>query len=78
MNVEIITPESTLYTGEATYVFLPGSDGSLGVLNNHAPLISSLKKGSVKVKDTAGKEHKFDVKGGTVEVFNNKIIILAE
>jgi F-type H+-transporting ATPase subunit epsilon len=78
MNVEIITPESTLYTGEATYVFLPGSDGSLGVMNNHAPLISSLKKGIVKVKDTAGKEHKFDVKGGTVEVFNNKIIILAE
>ncbi|MFM1999145.1 MAG: hypothetical protein RL204_1092 [Bacteroidota bacterium] len=78
MNVEIITPESTLYTGEATYVFLPGSDGSLGVMNNHAPLISSLKKGLVKVKDTAGKEHKFDVKGGTVEVFNNKIIILAE
>ena len=78
MNVEIITPESTLYTGEATYVFLPGSDGSLGVMNNHAPLISSLKKGIVKVKDTSGKEHKFDVKGGTVEVFNNKIIILAE
>jgi F-type H+-transporting ATPase subunit epsilon len=78
MNVEIITPESTLYTGEATYVFLPGSDGSLGVMNNHAPLISSLKKGLVKVKDTAGKEHKFDVNGGTVEVFNNKIIILAE
>lgn len=78
MNVEIITPESTLYQGEASYVFLPGSDGSLGVMNNHAPLISSLKKGTVKVKDNAGKEHKFDVKGGTVEVFNNKIIILAE
>lgn len=78
MNVEIITPETTLYEGEASYVFLPGSDGSLGVMNNHAPLISSLKKGTVKVKDNAGKEHKFDVKGGTVEVFNNKIIILAE
>jgi F-type H+-transporting ATPase subunit epsilon len=78
MNVEIITPETTLYQGEASYIFLPGSDGSLGVLNNHAPLISSLKKGIVKVKDNAGKEHKFEVKGGTVEVFNNKIIILAE
>jgi F-type H+-transporting ATPase subunit epsilon len=78
MNVEIITPETTLYEGEASYVFLPGSDGSLGVMNNHAPLISSLKKGTVKVKDNAGKEHKFEVKGGTVEVFNNKIIILAE
>ena len=53
MNVEIITPETTLYEGEASYVFLPGSDGSLGVMNNHAPLISSLKKGTVKVKDNA-------------------------
>ncbi len=78
MNVEIISPESTLFQGEAAYVYLPGSDGSLGVLNNHAPLITSLKKGTVRVKDNAGKEHRFDVKGGTVEVFNNKMIILAE
>ncbi len=78
MNVEIISPETTLFQGEAAYVYLPGSDGSLGVLNNHAPLITSLKKGTVRVKDSAGKEHRFDVKGGTVEVFNNKMIILAE
>jgi F-type H+-transporting ATPase subunit epsilon len=78
MIVEIITPETALYTGEASFVYLPGSDGSLGVLNNHAPLISSLKKGTVRVTDNAGKEHKFDVKGGTVEVFNNKVIILAD
>jgi len=78
MKVEIITPESTLFEGEGTFVYLPGSDGSLGVLNNHAPLISSLKKGIVRVKDNAGKEHKFEVKGGTVEVFRNKVTILAE
>lgn len=78
MKVEIITPESTLFEGEGTFVYLPGSDGSLGVLNNHAPLISSLKKGVVRVKDSAGKEHRFNVKGGTVEVFNNKVTILAE
>lgn len=78
MKVEIITPEATLFEGEGTYVYLPGSDGSLGLLNHHAPLISSLKKGVVRVKDQAGKEHKFDVKGGTVEVFQNKVIILAE
>ena len=78
MKVEIITPESTLFEGDGTYVFLPGSDGSLGVLNNHAPLISSLKKGVVRVKDSSGKEHRFDVKGGPVEVFNNKVTILAE
>ena len=78
MKVEIITPESTLFEGEGAYVYLPGSDGGLGVLNNHAPLISSLKKGVLRVKDHAGKEHKFDVNGGTVEVFKNKVIILAE
>ena len=78
MTVEIITPEATLFEGTAQYIYLPGSDGGLGVLNNHAPLISSLKKGVVKVKDGAGKEHKFEVNGGTVEVFQNKVIILAE
>ncbi len=78
MTVDILSPESTLYSGEATYVFLPGSNGSLGVLNRHAPLISSLKRGVLRVKDTAGKEHRFEVNGGTVEVLNNKVIILAE
>lgn len=78
MNVEILTPESTLYKGEASYVFLPGSNGSLGVLDRHAPLISSLKKGTLRIKDTAGKEHRFELKGGTVEVFKNKVIVLAE
>ncbi|MDZ4823234.1 MAG: ATP synthase F1 subunit epsilon [Flavobacteriales bacterium] len=78
MTVEILTPESTLYTGEASYVFLPGSGGSLGVLNGHAPLIASLKKGTLRIKDNAGVEHKFEVKGGTVEVLKNRVVILAE
>jgi F-type H+-transporting ATPase subunit epsilon len=78
MIIEIITPESTLFQGEASYLFLPGSDGSLGILNNHAPLISSLKKGCVRLKDNTGKELKFNVNGGTVEVHLNKVIILAE
>ena len=78
MKVEILTPEATLFEGEASFVYLPGSDGSIGILNRHAPLISSLKKGTLRIKDNSGKEHKFDVKGGTVEVLNNKVIILAE
>ncbi|MCC6599810.1 MAG: ATP synthase F1 subunit epsilon [Crocinitomicaceae bacterium] len=77
MRVEIITPEKTLFEGEASFVYLPGSDGSLGVLNNHAPLISSLKKGAIRVKE-GSVEHTFQVKGGTVEVLSNKVIILAE
>jgi F-type H+-transporting ATPase subunit epsilon len=78
MHIEIITPDATLFQGEATYVFLPGSDGSLGIMNNHAPLISSLKKGTLRIKDQSGKEMKFDVNGGTVEVMKNKVVVLAE
>lgn len=78
MHIEIITPDATLFQGEATYVFLPGSDGSLGIMKNHAPLISSLKKGILRIKDQAGKEMKFEVKGGTVEVMKNKVVVLAE
>jgi F-type H+-transporting ATPase subunit epsilon len=78
MHIEIITPDTTLFSGEATYVYLPGSDGSLGVMNNHAPLISSLKKGTLRVKDSSGKETTFQVNGGTVEVLNNKVVVLAE
>lgn len=78
MKVEIITPEKSLYSGDATFVYLPGSDGSLGILNRHAPLISSLKKGTLRVKDNAGKEHRFEINGGTAEVSNNVVTILAE
>lgn len=78
MQIEIITPDATLFQGEGTYVFLPGSDGSLGIMNNHAPLISSLKKGTLRIKDQGGKEMKFEVNGGTVEVKNNRVVVLAE
>ncbi len=77
MKVEILSPEASLFAGEAEYVFLPGADGSLGILNNHAPLITALKKGSVRLKTSEG-EKSFEVKGGTVEVLNNKVVILAE
>lgn len=77
MNVEIITPDKQLYKGDATSVVVPGSDGLLGILNNHAPLISSLKKGVVKLSSSEG-EKTFEVKGGVVEVLNNTVMILAE
>jgi F-type H+-transporting ATPase subunit epsilon len=77
MKVEIITPDKELFKGEATSVTVPGVDGSMGFLNNHAPLITVLKAGDVKVKTTGGTET-FAVKGGVVEVSNNTVIVLAE
>ncbi len=77
MLVEIITPDRSLFKGEAISVTVPGVDGSLGFLNNHAPLITVLKAGDVKLKTANGNEV-FTVKGGVVEVSNNTVIVLAE
>lgn len=95
MHLEIITPEVKVFSGEVSAVLLPGIDGLFQVLNNHAPIISALKAGSVKVDLTNGFERDektsalietgndpkvihVTIKGGTVEMLNNKIIVLAE
>ena len=76
MDLQIITPDSTLYDGKADMVVVPGTDGLIGILNNHAPLVSALTGGSVKVK-LDGSEKTFEVSGGVVEVLKNKVIVLA-
>lgn len=92
MNLEILTPDAKLYKGEAESVQVPGIDGLFGILNNHAPLISSLGNGTIKIKSSGKPEeileartgnasdcdYAFEVKGGTIEVLNNNVIILAE
>jgi F-type H+-transporting ATPase subunit epsilon len=79
MFLEIITPDTKVYSGEVSAAVFPGINGSFGILNNHAPIISTLKNGKIKVVENNGnKELFFDVKGGVVEVLNNKIIVLAE
>lgn len=76
--VEVITPSNAAYKGEAVSVTVPGTNGNFQVLYNHAPIISSLEIGIVKIKVTENDEKMFSVSGGTVEVLNNKILILAE
>ncbi len=78
MKVEIIDPDKTIFSGEAKVVQLPGKDGSFEILNNHAPIISVLKKGKVKIVDSAKNTQYFEIKGGVIEVLKNKILILAE
>jgi F-type H+-transporting ATPase subunit epsilon len=78
MQLEIITPEETLFSGEVNLVQLPGIDGSFEVLNNHAPLIAALAKGKIKVQDAAKQLRYFEIKGGVVEVLRNKVLVLAE
>ncbi|MFN5182831.1 MAG: ATP synthase F1 subunit epsilon [Bacteroidota bacterium] len=78
MNLEIIKPDKKLFEGEAKSVVVPDANGRLGILKRHAPLISSLKKGKIKVTDNSGKVQYFEINGGVVEVLNNHVIILAE
>lgn len=77
MQLEIITPEKSLFDGECTGVQVPGTQGSMGFLNNHAALITTLKAGTLTVK-TAGGEENFEISGGVVDVMNNKVVVLVE
>ena len=77
MQLDILTPDKALYSGEITSVVLPGSKGQFEVLKNHAAIVSSLDKGTIKVQTADGKNETFEVSGGVVEVLNNKIVVLA-
>ena len=79
MRLDIITPDDILFSGQdVKLVQLPGIDGSFEVLENHAPLISILKKGRIKVVSKDQKPQFFEIGGGVIEVLQNKILVLAE
>jgi F-type H+-transporting ATPase subunit epsilon len=77
MRLEIITPVNLLYSDEITLVKLPGVKGSFEILKNHAPIVSSLASGQIKVIDSNKKTHSFEIQGGVVECKSNNIIVLA-
>ena len=78
MILEIITPEKELFNGEVNSVKFPGINGGFEVLNNHAPIISTLGKGEIRVITNDKKTEKFDINGGVIEMQNNKLIVLAD
>jgi len=78
MLLEIISPDKNLYSGEIDLVQVPGSKGSFEILRNHAPIISTLEKGQIRIVDQKGGTTLFEVDGGVIEAKNNKIIVLAE
>jgi F-type H+-transporting ATPase subunit epsilon len=79
MQLEILTPEKKIYSGDVYGVQLPGVTGLFEILDRHAPLVSALKTGRVKVlKDKQTSLTSFDIQGGFVEVLNNQVTVLAE
>ena len=93
MTLEIVSPEATLYSGPITAITLPGVNGSFQILNHHAPIVSILTEGEIKIvadsfsfaKSVADKFVKKDektyvlsIKSGTIEMNNNKVIVLVD
>ena len=78
MTLEIITPEKQVFTGEVTSIKFPGISGEFEVLNNHAPIISTLTSGVIRVTTSEKNTENFDINGGVIEMQKNKIIVLAD
>ncbi|HRF74970.1 MAG TPA: ATP synthase F1 subunit epsilon [Chitinophagales bacterium] len=77
MQLEILSPDKKIYSGEAVGVQMPGVTGSFEVLNNHAPMIAALTTGKMRVN--TGKENVvYNIKGGFVEILNNNVSVLVE
>ena len=74
-KVEILSPQKSLFSGEVDGVVLPGKEGELGVLEGHAPFLSTLAKGTVRIK-AAGSEREFATCGGFVEVNEKGVTLL--
>lgn len=78
MILEILTPEKRLFSGDVYGVQLPGIDGKFEILNKHAPLVSALGKGNVKVLRDKNSTTFFQIESGFVEMINNKATVLVE
>lgn len=74
MWVEVLTPDQTLFNGEAKVVSCPGVDGSFQILENHAPMIANLREGTLEISGDDSRS--FSVQSGLVEVLKNKVIVL--
>jgi F-type H+-transporting ATPase subunit epsilon len=77
VKVEILTPEKKLYAGEAKLVKVPGTKGSFEILKKHAPLISTLEKGQIKILNQQNEPVFFDISSGVIEVHKDIVTILA-
>jgi F-type H+-transporting ATPase subunit epsilon len=78
VKLEILTPEKSLFEGNIFSINVPGSQGSFTVLHNHAPIISTLEKGQIKIITESKKTELIDILGGIIEVKKNSIIVLAD
>jgi len=78
MKVEIISPNATLFKGEATSVTVPSKMGPFTLLEHHAAIVAILEKGKISLTETSGEQKEFTIKGGFTENHNNQLTICVE
>jgi len=78
MFLEVLSPGKTIFSGDIKLIKVPGSGGSFEVMNNHAPIISTLDAGDVRVVIDEDTTRLFNISGGVIQVVANKVIVLAE
>jgi F-type H+-transporting ATPase subunit epsilon len=78
MQLEILTPEHKVYSGNVHGILLPGTEGTFELLDRHAPIIASLGKGKMKILVDKSKTETFEITAGFVEMLNNKATVLIE
>jgi F-type H+-transporting ATPase subunit epsilon len=78
IQVDIVSAEGEIHSGEAAMVFAPASMGEVGIAPRHAPMLTTLKPGEVRVQDVDGKEEAFYITGGILEIQPSKVMILAD
>ncbi|MFZ5428883.1 MAG: hypothetical protein ACOZDD_01525 [Bacteroidota bacterium] len=78
MYIEIVTPEAMLFSGEVILVDVPGAESPFVMLKNHAPILSLLEKGTLRIIEESGRERSFEIRGGIIENIQNKMVALVE
>ena len=78
IQVDIVSAEGEIFSGDAQMVYAPARMGEVGIAPRHAPLLTALKPGEVRVQDTAGKEHFFYITGGMLEIQPHLVTVLAD
>jgi len=78
IQVDIVSAEGEIFSGDASMVYAPARMGEVGIAPRHAPLLTALKPGEVRVEDTEGKEHFFYITGGMLEIQPHLVTVLAD
>lgn len=77
-KLKVVTPNEVAFEGKTISVVAPGTLGYLGILKDHAPLVTTLSKGNLTYKDETGNPHTFKIEGGFLEVQKNRVLVLTD